>query len=138
MVKHEVISSPCVGFCSTTYGDDYCKGCYRHFQQVISWESFNDEKKHEFYQKIAPIVTEVMGYSIEIEDQKLFEQACLIYHVRIPKDLSKHYQIYHLLQKSIKRRKTESLGLKNNTTMSWSELYRYLDKKIYQEVNKNS
>lgn len=134
MSSADLIASPCVGFCSTTYGDDYCKGCYRHFQEVIHWESLASEKKRSFYQKIAPIVENILGKSIEIVDQELFEQACSYYRVIVPEKISVHYKIYQLLQKSIKRRGDQSLGLKNNTDLSWPELYRFLDKKIYQQI----
>lgn len=37
--------SPCVGRCSTTYGDDICKGCGRTFIEVINWIMYDDEEK---------------------------------------------------------------------------------------------
>jgi predicted Fe-S protein YdhL (DUF1289 family) len=37
--------SPCVGRCSTTYGDDICKGCGRTFLEVINWIVLSDEEK---------------------------------------------------------------------------------------------
>ena len=29
--------NPCIGVCSTTYGDDICKGCKRFRHEVSSW-----------------------------------------------------------------------------------------------------
>lgn len=29
--------TPCQGMCSTIYGDDFCLGCGRHYQEVIDW-----------------------------------------------------------------------------------------------------
>jgi len=37
--------SPCIGQCSTTYGDDICKGCGRTFIEVINWIIFDDTEK---------------------------------------------------------------------------------------------
>ena len=37
--------TPCVGICSTTYGDDVCRGCKRFIHEVINWNSFNPEEK---------------------------------------------------------------------------------------------
>jgi len=37
--------SPCIGQCSTTYGDDICKGCGRTFIEVINWIIFDDAEK---------------------------------------------------------------------------------------------
>ena len=37
-------STPCLGICSTTYGDDVCKGCKRFVHEVISWNKDRFEK----------------------------------------------------------------------------------------------
>lgn len=37
--------SPCIGQCSTTYGDDICKGCGRTFLEVINWIIFDEKEK---------------------------------------------------------------------------------------------
>jgi len=37
--------SPCVGKCSTAYGDDVCKGCGRTYLEVINWIIFTEEEK---------------------------------------------------------------------------------------------
>ena len=37
--------SPCIGQCSTTYGDDICKGCGRTFIEVINWIIFDEKEK---------------------------------------------------------------------------------------------
>lgn len=37
--------SPCIGKCSTTYGDDICKGCGRTYLEVINWIIFTEEEK---------------------------------------------------------------------------------------------
>ena len=29
--------SPCAGYCSTSHGDEICKGCGRTFDEVINW-----------------------------------------------------------------------------------------------------
>ena len=37
--------SPCIGICSTTYGDNICCGCNRHYLEVINWNTYSDEVK---------------------------------------------------------------------------------------------
>ena len=44
--KQELITtSPCVGVCSTTFGDDVCYGCHRTYKEVIQWNTLSDEEK---------------------------------------------------------------------------------------------
>ncbi|WP_458525850.1 DUF1289 domain-containing protein [Onishia taeanensis] len=41
------IISPCVGLCSTTVGDDVCRGCQRHADEIRDWPAFaSDERDH--------------------------------------------------------------------------------------------
>ncbi|NQW81309.1 MAG: DUF1289 domain-containing protein [Polaromonas sp.] len=39
-------SSPCIAICSTSQGDDVCKGCGRTFEEVCAW-LFMDEAQQE-------------------------------------------------------------------------------------------
>ena len=39
------ITTPCIGVCSTIYGDDICRGCHRSFNEIIEWNSLSPEKK---------------------------------------------------------------------------------------------
>ena len=32
--------TPCVGICSTTYGDEVCRGCKRFYFEVINWNKY--------------------------------------------------------------------------------------------------
>lgn len=38
-------TSPCVGVCSTTFGDDICFGCRRTYDEVIKWNTLSDKEK---------------------------------------------------------------------------------------------
>jgi hypothetical protein len=44
--------SPCVGRCSTTYGDDVCKGCGRTFEEVINWIIFDEVEKAAIWARL--------------------------------------------------------------------------------------
>jgi hypothetical protein len=37
--------SPCAGYCSTSHGDEVCKGCGRTFDEVLNWIIYTDEEK---------------------------------------------------------------------------------------------
>ena len=38
-------TTPCLGICSTTYGDSVCKGCKRFVHEVIDWNKFNSNEQ---------------------------------------------------------------------------------------------
>ena len=38
--------TPCIGVCSTTYGDDICRGCRRFRHEITSWINYSDSEKN--------------------------------------------------------------------------------------------
>ena len=37
-------STPCLGICSTTFGDEVCKGCKRFAHEIVSWTKYSEEE----------------------------------------------------------------------------------------------
>lgn len=44
-MKKNKASTPCLGICSTTYGDNVCKGCKRFVHEVINWNKYSIPEK---------------------------------------------------------------------------------------------
>ena len=44
-MKKNKASTPCLGICSTTYGDNVCKGCKRFVHEVINWNKYTVVEK---------------------------------------------------------------------------------------------
>lgn len=44
--------SPCIGVCSTTYGDEICMGCGRTFEEVHRWNELSDKEKIQINQRL--------------------------------------------------------------------------------------
>ena len=44
-MKKNKASTPCLGICSTTYGDNVCKGCKRFAHEVINWNKYTIAQK---------------------------------------------------------------------------------------------
>ncbi|MEO1955257.1 MAG: DUF1289 domain-containing protein, partial [Gammaproteobacteria bacterium] len=36
------VKTPCIGVCSTVFGDEVCRGCKRFQNEVIEWNSYNN------------------------------------------------------------------------------------------------
>jgi len=37
--------TPCIGVCSTSTGDDVCRGCGRSLEQIREWPGYSDDEK---------------------------------------------------------------------------------------------
>ena len=38
-------STPCLGICSTTFGDEVCKGCKRFAHEIVNWTKYSEEER---------------------------------------------------------------------------------------------
>ncbi len=67
-----LLPTPCIGVCSTVYGDLTCRGCKRHFQDIIDWNAFSESEKREKMQVIEERLSEIFQKTTTIEDRSLF------------------------------------------------------------------
>lgn len=44
--------TPCIAICSTSQGDDVCKGCGRTFQEVQHWTGMTPVEKRQVWRRI--------------------------------------------------------------------------------------
>ena len=45
-------STPCVGICSTTYGDLVCRGCKRFAHEIVGWNGFAPAQREAVWQRL--------------------------------------------------------------------------------------
>ncbi len=44
--------SPCIGVCSTTYGDLVCRGCNRFAHEVVQWNGYDDGQRDAIWGRL--------------------------------------------------------------------------------------
>lgn len=44
--------TPCVGICSTTYGDLVCRGCKRYAHEIVQWNGFDEEQRSAVWRRL--------------------------------------------------------------------------------------
>lgn len=59
--------SPCIGICSTVYGDNICRGCKRDYREVIDWNRYLLIKKKTINQRLQEQIETVTARFIDIE-----------------------------------------------------------------------
>lgn len=45
-------SSPCIGYCSTSLGDEVCLGCGRTAEEVDQWLFLDEERKRLIWDRV--------------------------------------------------------------------------------------
>ncbi|SHM87644.1 hypothetical protein SAMN05216593_10455 [Pseudomonas asturiensis] len=63
-----IIKTPCVGLCSTVYGDLVCRGCKRFHHEVIHWNGYNEAEKRAVWLRLERLLVQVMTAKLEIFD----------------------------------------------------------------------
>ncbi len=48
-------ASPCIGVCSTTYGDLVCRGCNRFAHEVVEWNAYDEDQRAVVWGRLAEL-----------------------------------------------------------------------------------
>ncbi len=48
--------SPCIGICSTTYGDFVCRGCKRFAHEVTGWNRYADAQREVVWERLSKLL----------------------------------------------------------------------------------
>ena len=62
----------CLGICSTTFGDEVCKGCKRFSHEVVSWTKYSLEEREIVNDRIEKFKVKILEDRFEIIDKELF------------------------------------------------------------------
>ena len=67
------VKTPCVGVCSTVFGDQVCRGCKRFHHEVIEWNGYTDIQKEAVWNRLESLKVLIMKSNIFIENQVLLQ-----------------------------------------------------------------
>ena len=66
-------STPCIGICSTTFGDDVCKGCKRFSYEITNWGKFSTDERAVVNSRLEQFKITILEEKFIISDNNLFE-----------------------------------------------------------------
>ena len=67
-------ATPCLGICSTTFGDEVCKGCKRFSHEVVSWTKYSLEEREIVNNRLEKFKIKILKNRFEIIDKKLLSK----------------------------------------------------------------
>ena len=70
-MKKNKASTPCLGICSTTYGDNVCKGCKRFVHEVINWNKYAVPEKELVNSRLEKFKLTVLKDRFSVTDAEL-------------------------------------------------------------------
>ena len=93
-------TTPCLGICSTTYGDSVCKGCKRFVHEVIDWNKFNSNEKELVNTRLEEFKIIVLRNRFLVSDQDLLAAKLKENAIRFNNTLDPLTWIFDLLRAS--------------------------------------
>ena len=103
--------TPCVGICSTTFGDLVCRGCKRFSHEIVDWNSYDDSQKEIIWERLEKIKEQVVGQIVICKDGRLFQSAIEAQKIN---EQQEHQAMYVLLQRLVRHsRQLSFAGLEN-------------------------
>lgn len=106
------IKTPCVGLCSTVYGDLVCRGCKRFHHEVVNWNRYGDEEKRAVLCRLEVLLTQVMMAKLEVFDAFLLRSQLEQRQIRFVPEQSPYCWAYQLIARGSRMiNQVEAYGL---------------------------
>ncbi len=92
------ILSPCVGVCSTTVGDNVCRGCQRHDQEILDWFGYDSEQRTQRMRELDALRSDVAGRWLYVHDEAALAEQLTRHRIRFREDQSALSRAVELLR----------------------------------------
>tara|TARA_X000000950_G_scaffold65024_1_gene79735 strand:+ start:1199 stop:1639 length:441 start_codon:yes stop_codon:yes gene_type:complete len=104
-------STPCLGICSTTYGDEVCRGCKRFIHEVINWNSYSNDEKEIVNSRLEEFKVTILSHRFKVTDAELLSSKLKEHAISFNDSLDPITWIFDLLRASSQDLDLELFGL---------------------------
>lgn len=103
--------TPCVGICSTTYGDLVCRGCRRFAHEIVDWNAYSDAQRVRVWERLIALRDAATATLLEIVDEDALATA--VAELRLPNDTTPLSCAFELLRRRARTLQTlDAVGLR--------------------------
>ncbi len=72
----DIRRTPCIGICSTTYGDLVCRGCKRFAHEIVGWNRYHDSQRERVWARLHTLLGQsVRAVLAVVDDDRLLAAA---------------------------------------------------------------
>ena len=105
--------TPCIGMCSTTYGDLVCRGCRRFSHEIVNWNAYGDEEKLAVWARLNAFKEQVVLGRIDVFDPHLLDTRLQAHRIPVDPDWGEGARVYELLRRGARMmRRLDAYGLR--------------------------
>lgn len=129
------IPTPCVGICSTVFGDTVCRGCKRYAQEIIDWNAYGANQRQVVERRLNDLLVRVLVDKIRVTDPGLLAARLRDHGIRFSRYRDPVCWVLDLLRtlrnliRSPRHWGFEVLGSWRGCTLT--ELYMQIDQEFY-------
>ena len=128
-------STPCLGICSTTYGDDVCRGCKRFIHEVINWNSYSNDEKEIVNSRLEGFKVTILSHRFKVTDAELLSSKLKEHAINFNDALEPITWIFDLLRASSQDLDLELFGLEllpDHRTLSLSTIKDEINTELFE------
>ena len=128
------VKTPCVGVCSTVFGDEVCRGCKRFQHEVIEWNGYTDDEKEKVWDRLESLKVKIMKSKFSIENNALLKEKLDFYKISYYEKVNAYCWIFDLIKqasKSIEAIEDFGLKLKSNKPLNLQNLKDQIEDELF-------
>ncbi|MBJ9985632.1 DUF1289 domain-containing protein [Acinetobacter sp. S40] len=90
--------TPCAGRCSTTFGDNVCRGCRRFNHEIIRWNTFTPEQQLSIWRRLDSQLDQILIPMLPHANAIIVMQFLELKRVRLLAHATTGRKLYHALK----------------------------------------
>ena len=129
------VKTPCIGICSTVFGDEVCRGCKRFQHEIIQWNGYDDVAKRSVLNRLELLKVQIMESKIRITDEGLLMTKLLEFKIKFEEDNNSLCWVFDLLRsgsQSIVSPTDFGFELIDNSVSNLSELKKVMEEELFK------
>ena len=126
--------TPCIGICSTTYGDLICRGCKRFSHEVTGWNGYADAQRAAVWRRLRDLRDAAVAEFLLIEDETVVLEAAARLRIAPAPGWSGLSAAYEILRRTRGEPDLASLGLSQSpfaASIAAQDLFSAIDREFY-------
>ena len=128
--------TPCIGVCSTSYGDHICRGCKRFSHEVTGWIKYSDTEKSLVNERLQKFKTTILEDKFTIIDSEKLKNKLKDANISFNQELDPLCWVFDLFRTfTIEDIDLEEVGIAlkgESSNMSLSKIKEDINKEFFE------
>ena len=92
-------STPCIGICSTTYGDLVCRGCKRFSHEIVAWNVYTEDQRERVWTRLHALRDQATAVFVKVSNEHTLRDAAQAAQIELRPAVSALTVGYELLRR---------------------------------------